>query len=137
MAASFATTEYFVESFVPATGASGRRGTRVVGSVTTLLAQVGRLLTPVNWPTRLELLGGAGLIHLSKLSEVNPDERSSGLRPAVDVGVALTQKLSDITSIQVGYSTLFYSYPTSQDVVPPGKGMRDTRATIGLRLQFP
>ncbi|MDZ4258100.1 MAG: hypothetical protein U0974_05530 [Gemmatimonadales bacterium] len=137
VAASFATTDYFVRTFVPTTGGSGRRRTPVTGSVTTLLAQVGRLLTPVNWPTRLELLGGAGLIHLSKLSEVNPDERSSGFRPAVDVGVALTQELSGITSIQVGYSALFYRYPTSQDVVPPSKGMRDSRATIGFRLALP
>lgn len=137
IAASFASTDYTVRTFVPATGAEGGFRANVAGSVTTFLAQVGRLLTPVNWRTRVELVGGAGLIHLAKLSEVNPDERTSGFRPAVDIGVAVTQELSSITGIQAGYSALYYRYPTNQDGGAPSKGMKDIRATIGFRLALP
>lgn len=104
------------------------------GRLTTMLAQIGHLLTPLSWRTRVELLGGAGLIHLSGLSDVNPDERTSGLRPAFDIGVAVTQELSSVIGIQAGYSRFYYRSPTNQEGFAPSRGMEDVRATIGLRL---
>lgn len=106
------------------------------GTVTSLLAQVGHLLTPVGWRTRVELVGGAGLIHLSGLSEANPDERTSGLRPAFDIGVAVTQELTSVVGIQAGYSALYYRSPTNQAGFAPSRGMRDARVNLGLRLKL-
>lgn len=106
------------------------------GTVSTLLAQVGHLLTPVSWRTRVELVGGAGLIHLSGLRDANPDERTSGFRPAFDIGVAVTQELSSVVGIQAGYSALYYRSPTNQAGFAPSRGMRDTRFNLGFRFNL-
>lgn len=139
-AVSVASVDYVSETldratFQPVLGseASPRTGN---GTLTTMLAQVGHLLTPLSWRTRVELLGGAGLIHLSGLSDVNPDERTSGLRPALDIGVAVTQELSSVVGIQAGYSRFFYRSPTNQEGFAPSTGMTDIRATIGLRFNL-
>ncbi len=139
VAVNIASVDYFVETrdattFMPGPGLGfTQQGS---GTVTTLLAQVGHLLTPLSWRTRVELVGGAGLIHLSGLRDANPDERTSGLRPAFDIGVAVTQELTSVVGIQAGYSALYYRSPTNQAGFAPSRGMKDLRVNLGLRFKL-
>lgn len=139
VAVNIASVDYFLRTLTvdATTGTFGpdygftQRGS---GTVTSLLAQAGHLLTPLSWRTRVELVGGAGFIHLSGLSDANPDERTSGLRPAFDIGVAVTQELTSVIGIQAGYSALYYRSPTDQAGFAPSRGMKDLRVNLGLRF---